>query len=114
MHSASLKWSSPKRTSCFIVKGKLMSKVMEMNLEFNRIPNLLLFSPFSILPTEHIQLKKKKRRTFDERRHKIKFDIELCGISGLQGLYGLHFKRGNGSTWLFRSLTIHLIDRMKL
>lgn len=46
--------------------------------------------------------------------HKIKFDIEICSVAGLHGLYGLYFKRGNGSTWLFRSLSIHLVDRMKL
>jgi len=46
--------------------------------------------------------------------HKLKFDIEICNIAGLHGLYGLHFRRVTGSTWLFRSLTIHLVDRMKL
>lgn len=47
-------------------------------------------------------------------RYKIKFDIELCNVAGIQGLYGLHFKKVNGSVWLFRSLSIYLIDRMKL
>lgn len=46
--------------------------------------------------------------------YKMKFDIEVCSIAGIAGLYGLHFKRVNGSVWLFRSLSIYLIDRMKL